>query len=134
MQPSNQARQWFSHALLGMMLHRHRRPDAEVAICLPDFQTYHSLVDRTRRSFEILGFGLYLVAETGTVELAVSHHAVAEAGDGPPAEPSRRVAASGSAAAGALSLTVGTCRDEILAAFTRLERRHGCEVFAPREI
>lgn len=133
-QPSNQARQWFSHALLGMMLLRHRRPDAEVAICLPDFQTYQSLVDRTRRSFVLLGFGVYLVAQNGTVKLAVSHHAVAEAGDGPPAEPFRRVAASGSPAVGASPVTVGTCRDEILAAFTRLERRHGRDVFAPTEI
>lgn len=66
-QPNNQARQWFSHALLGMMLLRHRRPDAEIAICFPRFKTYESLLERTRLCFELLGFGVYLVAEDGSV-------------------------------------------------------------------
>ncbi len=66
-QPTNQARQWFSHALLGMMLLRNRRPDAEIAICFPRFKTYESLLERTRLSFELLGFGVYLVAEDGSV-------------------------------------------------------------------
>jgi hypothetical protein len=133
-QPSNQARQWFSHALLGMMLLRHRRPDAEVAICLPAFKTYESLIDRTRRSFELLGFGVYLVADDGSVELIVAHQAVDEAQDGLQAGASRPQAPSRGAAAGRSSTTLGTCRDGILAAFTRLERRHGRDVFAPSEI
>jgi hypothetical protein len=66
-QPTNQARQWFSHALLGMMLLRHRRPDAEIAICFPRFGTYESLLERTKLSFDLLGFGVYLVAEDGSV-------------------------------------------------------------------
>ena len=66
-QPTAQARQWFSHALLGMMLIRHRRPDAEIAICFPRFKTYESLLERTRLSFELLGFGVYLVGEDGSV-------------------------------------------------------------------
>lgn len=66
-QLTNQARQWFSHALLGMMLLRQRRPDAEIAICFPRFKTYKSLLERTRLSFELLGFGVYLVAEDGSV-------------------------------------------------------------------
>jgi hypothetical protein len=56
-QPTNQARQWFSHALLAAMLLRHKRPDAEIALCFPDFQTYRTLASRTRRSFVLLGFG-----------------------------------------------------------------------------
>lgn len=75
-QPTNQARQWFSHALLGMMLLRHRRPDAEIAICFPDFQTYRSLAERTRLSFELLGFGVYFVEPDGRVRLDVPHRAV----------------------------------------------------------
>lgn len=75
-QPTNQARQWFSHALLGMMLLRDRRPDAEIAICFPDFQTYRTLVERTEVSFGLLGFGVYFVAEDGTARLQVPHHAV----------------------------------------------------------
>lgn len=38
-QPTNQARQWFSHALRGRMLLRNRRPDAEIAVCFPAFKT-----------------------------------------------------------------------------------------------
>ena len=75
-QPTNQARQWFSHALLGMMLLRHRRADAEIAICFPEFKTYHSLVERTRLSFELLGFGVYFVSENGAVRLDVPHRSV----------------------------------------------------------
>lgn len=75
--PTNQARQWFSHALLGMMLLRDRRPDAEIAISLPAFGTYEKLVARTRLSFELLGFGVYFVAENGSIDLAVPHRPVA---------------------------------------------------------
>lgn len=76
-QPANQARQWFSHALLGMMLLRNRRPDAEIALCFPDFPTYRSLVERTALSFELLGFGVYLVAENGDPRLLLAHRGVA---------------------------------------------------------
>ena len=72
-QPANQARQWFSHALLGMMLLRHRQPTAEIAIAFPQFSTYQSLVDRTRLSFELLGFGVYFITEDGAARLAVPH-------------------------------------------------------------
>ena len=51
--PANQARQWFSHALLSMMLLRHKRPDAEIAIALPAFDTYRSLIQRTETSFRL---------------------------------------------------------------------------------
>jgi len=73
-QPTNQARQWFSHALLGMMLMRDKRPDAEIAIAFPNFETYRRLVDRTSKSFSLLGFGVYLVAEDGSVSCPVPHH------------------------------------------------------------
>ncbi len=75
-QPANQARQWFSHALLGMMLLRDRRPDAEIAISFPRFPTYENLVARTQVSFDLLGFGVYLVGEDGDVDLAVPHRGV----------------------------------------------------------
>jgi len=78
-QPSNQARQWFSHALLGMMLLLDRRPDAEIAIAFADFPTYRNLISRTRFSFGLLGFGVYLVAADGTVDLVVPHAPVAPA-------------------------------------------------------
>lgn len=77
-QPTNQARQWFSHALLGMMLLRHRRPDAEIAICFPRFKTYESLLERTRLSFELLGFGVYLVGKDGSVDQWLRARAVSD--------------------------------------------------------
>jgi hypothetical protein len=76
-QPTNQARQWFSHALLSMMRLRHKRPDAEIALCFPDFQTYRALASQTRRSFELLGFGIYFVAKDGGVCLELQHRPVA---------------------------------------------------------
>jgi hypothetical protein len=75
--PTNQARQWFSHALLAMMLLRHKRPDAEIALCFPDFKTYRALAERTRRSFELLGFGIYFVGKDGGVRLETPHRPVA---------------------------------------------------------
>lgn len=81
-QPTNQARQWFSHALLGMMLLRDMRPDAEIAICFPRFTTYENLVRRTSVSFTLLGFGVYFVNDGGSVDLVLSHGAVPTDGAG----------------------------------------------------
>ena len=75
-QPASQARQWFSHALLGMMLLRDRRPDAEIALAFPRFGTYENLVARTQFSFSMLGFGVYFIEEGGDVELVVPHRSV----------------------------------------------------------
>jgi len=77
-QPASQARQWFSHALLGMMLLRDRRPDAEIAICFPRYTTYENLVRRVAVSFDLLGFGVYFVDEDGTVDLAVLHRPIVQ--------------------------------------------------------
>jgi hypothetical protein len=131
-QPTNQARQWFSHALLGMMLLRDMRPEAEIAICLPRFTTYENLVRRTKVSFSLLGFGVYLVDEDGSVDLVVQHRLVDAEGD----EAVVLVAAvseSGAPVRTALE-SESTCRAEILAAFHRLERRHRRAVFAPVEV
>lgn len=130
-QPAAQARQWFSHALLGMMLLRDKRPDAEIAICFPRFGTYEKLVRRTTVSFDLLGFGVYFVSDSGAVTLALPHRAVAGAPDlssdpiaGTESPPPPRVAGVGD----------GNCRDEILAAFRRLELREQRTVFAPVEV
>jgi hypothetical protein len=77
-QPTNQARQWFSHALLGMMLLRDKRPDAEIAIAFPRFKTYEHLVQRTMVSFGLLGFGVYFVNENGSVDLVLPHRPVGD--------------------------------------------------------
>lgn len=132
-QPTNQARQWFSHALLSMMLLRNKRPDAEIAICFPRFVTYENLVQRTEVSFGLLGFGVYFVNQDGSADLAHPHQPVGveveERTEVPAA--SREV---GGTDRGFAAWRDATCRDEILAAFVRLERRHGRAVFAPVEI
>ena len=122
-----------SHALLGMMLLRDKRPDAEIAIAFPRFTTYENLAQRTMVSFGLLGFGVYFVNENGSVDLVLPHRPVGAAADEPVERPDvppdvgemARRAGAGSEL---------TCRAEILAAFDRLERRHGRAVFAPVEI
>lgn len=130
--PTNQARHWFSHALLGMMLLRDKRPDAEIAICFPRFTTYENLVDRTQVSFGLLGFGVYFVSEDGFADLVLPHRPVAAIGDHAMVPMTAPLASGGSLRTSAGSES--TCRAEVLAAFDRLERRHGRAVFAPVEV
>jgi hypothetical protein len=81
----------------------------------------------------LLGFGAYLVNEDGSVDLALAHRAVAD-GDG---SPRAEIAVSSGGSLRARGRRAGrevTCRGEILAAFDRLERRHGRSVFAPAEV
>lgn len=65
---SSKARQWYAHALLGVMLKRQTHPDAEVALALPAHRTYRSLVSQTGRSLETLGVSVFLVSANGDVE------------------------------------------------------------------
>jgi hypothetical protein len=74
--PTNQARQWFSHASLKVMLLRGDHPEREIAACFPDFPTYRNLANRTRSSFEALGVGIYFVREDGAVDVFVPHREV----------------------------------------------------------
>lgn len=67
--PNSQARQWYSHAMLGMMRLREKHPCKEIALCFPDFPTYRKLVESTRSSLQILGVAVYLVSATGDVLL-----------------------------------------------------------------
>lgn len=71
-QPANQARQWFSHALLSVMLMRHKQPAAAIALAFPDYPTYRSLIDRTERSLSMLGVGVFLVRDGGAVEVRMA--------------------------------------------------------------
>jgi hypothetical protein len=115
------------------MLLRDKRPDAEIAICVPRFTTYENLVRRTQVSFGLLGSGVYLVNEDSSVDLALPHRAVGD-GDG---SPRAEIAVSSGGSLRARGSGAGreaTCRAEILAAFDRLERRHGRSVFAPAEV
>lgn len=67
--PNSQARQWYSHALLGMMRLREKHPDKEIALCFPDFPTYRRLVENTRSSLKILAVAVYLATATGDVSI-----------------------------------------------------------------
>jgi hypothetical protein len=79
--PSSQARQWFSHALLSGMLLRHKRPEAEIALCFPDFKTFRGLAAGTRACLEELRFGTYFVSKNGGVVLDLPHQVARPAAD-----------------------------------------------------
>ncbi|MGH8884829.1 MAG: hypothetical protein ACRDYX_06585 [Egibacteraceae bacterium] len=65
---SSKARQWYAHALLGVMLKRQAHPDAEVALALPAHRTYRSLVEQTACALRTLGVSVFLVSANGDVE------------------------------------------------------------------
>lgn len=66
-QPTNQARQWYSHALLSVMRLLEKKPSAHVALCFPDFPTYRKLIAATRTPLRRLGVGVFLVSSQGAV-------------------------------------------------------------------
>ncbi len=76
---ASQARQWFSHAVLKVMLLRGDYPEREIATAFADFPTYRNLASRTRSSFEALGVGIYFVRENGSVEVFISQREVSAA-------------------------------------------------------
>ena len=66
--PNNQAQQWYSHALLKVMLLQTKYPGAVVALGFPDFPRYRALFEETRGGLAKLGVALLLVKESGHVE------------------------------------------------------------------
>lgn len=74
-QPANQARQWYSHALLSVMLLRQQHPNSLVAMCFADFPTFRSLIQRTDDSLISLGVGVYLVRDDGGVDVPLAPRA-----------------------------------------------------------
>lgn len=66
--PSTQARHWYAGALLTASLARDARPEAQVAMVFPVFETYRSLVQRTAHSLRASGIDVFFVAESGGVE------------------------------------------------------------------
>ena len=77
-QPAAQARQWYSHALLSVMLMRHKQPAAAIALAYPDYPTYRSLIDRTERSLRLLGVGVFLIQPDGTAEVRLPSQHIAD--------------------------------------------------------
>jgi hypothetical protein len=70
--PVSQATHWFAQALLQVMRLRTSMPDAEVAIGLPDFARYRTLLGETEDSLRRLGVGVYLVREPSVASCVLS--------------------------------------------------------------
>jgi hypothetical protein len=66
--PTNQAQQWYSHALLKVMRLQTNYPDAVVALGFPDFPRYRALYKETHRGLAKLGVAMLMVGMDGTVE------------------------------------------------------------------
>lgn len=67
--PTNQARHWFSHALLKVMRLQTKYPDAIVAMAFPDFPRYRTLFAEVRIGLQKLDAVFITVSETGHVEM-----------------------------------------------------------------
>jgi Holliday junction resolvase-like predicted endonuclease len=65
--PTNQAQQWYSHALLKVIRLQTKHPSAKVALAFPDFPRYRALFEETRIGLETLGVAFLTVKENGDV-------------------------------------------------------------------
>ncbi|HVB81066.1 MAG TPA: hypothetical protein VNE82_14100 [Candidatus Binataceae bacterium] len=65
--PTNQAQQWYSHALLKVMRLQAKHPEAVVALGFPDFPRYRALFEETRGGLARLGVAMLTVRADGTV-------------------------------------------------------------------
>lgn len=65
--PTNQAQQWYSHALLKVMRLQTKHPEAVVALGLPEFPRYRALFEETRAGLAKLGVAMLTVRADGTV-------------------------------------------------------------------
>lgn len=66
--PTNQAQQWYSHALLKVMRLQTKHPNAVVALGFPDFPRYRALFEETRGCLIKLGVVMLTVRADGSVE------------------------------------------------------------------
>lgn len=66
--PTNQAQQWYSHALLKVMRLQTRHPSAIVALGFPDFPRYRALFEETYGGLAKLGVAMLTVRADGNVE------------------------------------------------------------------
>ncbi len=64
---STMGRNYLGDLVLSAMVLRSSRPDDEVAIAVPDRETFVSLLERIRSSLETLGIGAYVIDERGKV-------------------------------------------------------------------
>lgn len=66
--PTNQAQQWYSHALLKVMRLQTKHPDALVALGFPDFPRYRALFEETHGGLAKLGVAMLTVHADGKVK------------------------------------------------------------------
>jgi hypothetical protein len=69
--PSIQAQHWYAAGLLKAIRMQNATREAEVAICLPEFARYVSLINETSSSLSLLGIGVLVVHESGDVSVSV---------------------------------------------------------------
>jgi hypothetical protein len=65
--PTSQAQQWYSHALLKALRLQTEYPSATVALAFPDFPRYRALFEETQIGLTKLGVALLTVQENGEV-------------------------------------------------------------------
>jgi len=65
--PTNQAQQWYSHALLKVLRLQTVYPQAKVALAFPDFPRYETLFCETKLGLEKLGIAVLMVTSSGQV-------------------------------------------------------------------
>jgi hypothetical protein len=66
--PTNQAQQWYSHALLKALRLQTKHPRATVAMAFPSFPRYRTLYAETAPRLRLLSVPVFFVHESGTVE------------------------------------------------------------------
>jgi len=65
--PTNQAQQWYSHALLKALRLQTKNPNSTIAIAFPDFPRYQDLFAETRKGLERLGIAFLIIQKNGNV-------------------------------------------------------------------
>lgn len=63
--PSNQAQQWYSHALLKVLRLQTAYPEAKVALAFPEYPRYRTLFDETKLGLKKLGLAVLMVNGSG---------------------------------------------------------------------
>lgn len=67
--PNTQAKNYFSGILLSAILQHAQNPTATIAIALPDFPVYLSLLDKTSFALKKLGITVFIVSKSGSIEI-----------------------------------------------------------------
>lgn len=66
--PTNQAQQWYSHALLKVLRLQTKFPNGKIALAFPDFPRYRTLFTETSKGLERLGVAMFFVRQSGDVD------------------------------------------------------------------